>query len=891
MVSAETTSFHQGMMGAASTMQNMKMNFMQLAWAIDTSLSQPIIRFGQDIFDLARNFGVSMNQVIAVTSATTGEAAQLEAMARKLGMETRYTAIQAAEGMQFLAMAGFDVQTVLRTIPEVLTLAAAGNLEMAQSADIVTNIMTAYGIESSQVGRAVDVLTKTFTSTNTNLIQLGNAFKYVGPVAHNAGLSFEEAAAAIGIMGNNGIQASMAGTSLRGAITRMLSPTKNVIEVMERYGLTFTDASGQLLGFADILEQLGTKSVTTGDMMKMFGLRAGPAMLALVEVGAGALRDLTTELNNAGGTAQRIADIQMQGLPGAIWRLESAWEGLKLTIADAGFTDAIIAIANIMLSLVKQLNDADPAVRKFIIAIGIAVAALGPMLVGVALLTIILGGILNPLGLIIAAVSAVIVILATFMLTSETLESDMADVWLRIQETIARATRVIKPYLEEFAAWAREAVPAAMSSALFWIETFFWWLENNGSSILDALATGFQMFSDVLSWVFLNVVVPVFNEVKAIVTAIADYIVLHWGAISTYVELVWSKIKQIVVDAAINIYNIWVEYGPIIVEAIQLVFEMAGSFLAVFVNIAMTAYQVFSDNVFAMAKTLGDNLSTLFLAVKAFWDTWGETILIVLEKIVVGGMLIMDTFGTVIQTGFSTFFTVVIGFLSAILYFLAGDWETGWAIMEVNLSLIWDGIKVLLKLALDGLLAMLGSWLAWLIDNWQLVWGKVSKIFSGVWNVLSDLLVDYMDRMKTGLETWWDNVKHMAIATVQELVNAVYALLNNSIAVINAWIVGVIVAVNLLRSVAGWGAFNPGDFVIAPLVPPQFGGNGGNEKGSSPPESRIYRNTAETRGAGTTISVVVNNAGTVTSERDLVQSIRRGLMQIGRDNLNLGISA
>ncbi|MFJ4551099.1 phage tail tape measure protein [Streptomyces sp. NPDC088817] len=289
-----------------------------------------------NVLKTSSDFEKSMNQVRAVSGATGKDFQALREQAKELGATTKYTASQAADGMGFLAMTGYKASQILAAMPGTLSLAAAGNMDLAQAADISSNIMTGYGFRAKETNRIVDVLAKTFTSTNTDLIQLGEAMKYAGPVAHAAGVKFEQASAAIGLMGNAGLQASMAGTSLRGAITRLLAPTKQISDRLKKLGITVKDSHGKLLPLDQIIRQLEKSGAKTGDMMTIFGQRAGPAMLALVEQGSGSLVKLTKELEKSGGTADRVAKIQMEGLQGQLVSLKSAWEGLMIEIGDLG---------------------------------------------------------------------------------------------------------------------------------------------------------------------------------------------------------------------------------------------------------------------------------------------------------------------------------------------------------------------------------------------------------------------------------------------------------------------------------------------------------------------------------------------------------------------------
>ena len=186
-------------------------------------------------------FEQQMARVGAVSGATSGQLVQLTEVAKEMGRTTQFSATQSAEALTFMAQAGMSVTDQIGALPKVLQLAAAGSLELGQAADIVTNVMAGFGLSTEELGHANDVLTVAFTNANTDLSQLGQAFKMAGPVAKAAGISFEETAASLAIMGNAGIQASMAGTSLRGAISRLLNPSGEAADIIERMGLTVTD--------------------------------------------------------------------------------------------------------------------------------------------------------------------------------------------------------------------------------------------------------------------------------------------------------------------------------------------------------------------------------------------------------------------------------------------------------------------------------------------------------------------------------------------------------------------------------------------------------------------------------------------------------------------------
>lgn len=387
---------------------------------LSVAATLPILAMGAASLKTAGDFEASMNRVQAVSGATASEFRALQAQAQQLGATTRYSSSQAADAMGFLAMAGLRVNEILGAMPGTLQLAASANIDLARSADIVTNILTGYGLAVEELGRANDVLVKTFTRTNVDLSMLGESFKYAGPVAKSAGIAFEEAAAAIGLMGNAGIQGSMAGTALRGAITRLLKPTAEVARTLNRLGVSATDSEGRLLSLVEIVRQLEEAGATTGDMMAIFGQRAGPAMAALVDQGADALRSLVRELETAGGTAKRIADVQMRGLNGALAELKSAFEALALAITGTGILDGVTKLTKEMARTVQAIAGLPRPVLLAGVAVAGLVAAIGPLLIiGGKLIALFLqlkllaaatgvaiGAIAGPVGIAVAAFTA-----------------------------------------------------------------------------------------------------------------------------------------------------------------------------------------------------------------------------------------------------------------------------------------------------------------------------------------------------------------------------------------------------------------------------------------------------------------------------------------------------
>lgn len=321
---------------------------------------------GKDLVQTYAEFEQEMQNVKALSGATTEELAALTAQAKQLNATTQFTGKQAGEGMAFLAMAGFKTNDILAAMPGLLNAAAAGKLDLGETADITSNILQGFGIQAEETGRVADVLTKAFTSANVTMGMIGETMKYVAPQSKAAGISLEETAAAAGLLGNAGIQASMAGTGLRSIIARMAAPTGGAAKLMKKLGIQVVNADGSIKSLADIVEAVteGTKDMGEAQRISaiktMAGQYAASSMLTLMDTGADKLREFTKELEESGGVAERIAKTQLDSFSGSMTLFKSAVEAAKISIGEK-MAPAIRAFAD---GLTKKLPGAVEAFEK-----------------------------------------------------------------------------------------------------------------------------------------------------------------------------------------------------------------------------------------------------------------------------------------------------------------------------------------------------------------------------------------------------------------------------------------------------------------------------------------------------------------------------------------------
>ncbi|MGF0002917.1 phage tail tape measure protein [Bacillus altitudinis] len=323
----------------------------------------------------AADFEEAMSKVKSISGATGQDFENLKKVAMDLGESTKYTATEAAQGLQYLAMAGFSVKDQIGSLPAVLNMAAAASVDMGTSADIVSNIMTGFGIASEDSTYAVDVLVKTMTSANTDLLQLGDAMKFVAPVATSLGFTFEETAAAVAKMSDAGIQGSMAGTALRAGLLRLANPVGRAAKAMHAYGIEVEQADGKMKPIPEIIghlnEKLGHlgKAQKTAAVASLVGTEAASGFAALLSAGEGTLKSYTKSLEESGGTADRVAKTQMDNLKGSFEEFTSALEGVGIKLGNE-FLPHIRTIVDQGTKLVGLFSQISPGV----VATGLAMA-------------------------------------------------------------------------------------------------------------------------------------------------------------------------------------------------------------------------------------------------------------------------------------------------------------------------------------------------------------------------------------------------------------------------------------------------------------------------------------------------------------------------------------
>lgn len=291
------------------------------------------------------DFEAAMSKVSSISGATGNDLQSLTDKAKEMGATTKFSATESAEAFQYMAMAGWDTKSMLDGIDGIMNLSAADGLDLATTSDIVTDALTAFGLSAKDSTHFADVLATASSSANTNVSMLGESFKYVAPLAGSMNYSIEDVSLALGLMANASVKGSMAGTSLKTALSNLASPTKSMASEMSKLGISMTDSNGNALGLRDIIIQLREKFGKLSETEKaatastLFGKEAMSGMLAIINASDADFNKLTDNISNADGAAKQMADTLNDNLKGDITIAKSALEGFGITIYETLDTD------------------------------------------------------------------------------------------------------------------------------------------------------------------------------------------------------------------------------------------------------------------------------------------------------------------------------------------------------------------------------------------------------------------------------------------------------------------------------------------------------------------------------------------------------------------------
>lgn len=545
-------------------------------------VTAPLVGMGAAAVKTAADFEAAMSNVRAISGASADEMEALTAKAEEMGAKTKFSATEAADAFTYMAMAGWDTESMLAGIEGIMSLAAASGEDLATTSDIVTDALTAFGLTAEDTSMFVDVLAAASSASNTNVSMLGESFKYVAPVAGTFGYSVQDVGAALGLMANSGIKASQAGTSFRSALTRMIKPTEQAATKMEELGLwtqelgttAMVNADGSMKPLRETLTILreSFSQLTSAEQAQaaaaIFGQESMAGMLAIINASDSDFEGLISTMDEASGTAQEMADTQLDNLNGQLTILKSGLEGAAIAFGNL-LMPMIKDITALIQKLVDWVNGLNDGQKQVVVIIAEVAAAIGPLLIivgkvsgligkliplisGAGGLSGVLTALTGPVGIVIAAVVA------------------LAAAWATNFGGIRDKTQEIM-----------NAIGSIISSVWGFIKVLW---ESNFLGIQTITSDVFviiqQLFSDALT-----IITDIFNVFAALFSG-------DWSTL-------WESVKTLASD-------IWTAIGNIVDNALNLIVDIIGGIATTLYNTAKNVFNRVKEAFQSVWKTITD---------------------------------------------------------------------------------------------------------------------------------------------------------------------------------------------------------------------------------------------------------------------------------------------
>lgn len=711
---------------AAQSESKMSSTFKKIGAAVTTYFAvDRIVDFGKKIVTVGENFDSAMSKVAAISGATGTNFDALRQKAKAMGAATKFTASEAADAFTYMAMAGWKTSDMLSGIDGIMNLAAASGEDLATTSDIVTDALTAFGLKASDSAHFADVLAAASNNANTNVSMLGGSFKYVAPVAGALGYSIEDVSVALGLMANSGIKAEQAGTSMRAMLSRLASPTKDVSDAFSQIGITakdaLTNADGSMKPLSETIQILRSKMAGLDEATKasvasgIAGQEAMSGLLAIISASDEDFNKLTSAINKADGTAQKMSNTMLNNLGGDVTIAKSAFEGFQLNLYDK-FEPSLRKVVQAFTDFIGKLTNVTNKVSEFITWFNSGSESAAKLKETIK------------------AVARVVGVLTT------------AFVGLKAGMMIQKAVngfQTAKVTLSLFAMQANGAsfAQAALNGTLTLGETIVGLL--TGKITLAQLATGLWAKGQAA----LNAVMsanPIAFVIAGIVALIAVFVIL-WnkceGFRNFWINL-WDKIKTAFapviefVKSSFESFKEKLQTG--IVPALQDLWAAIKEKVLPVLSLIWDYVQIYIQPAFEWLKTGLGNIKivfqTIFTVIKTIVSTAFENI-----------KTVITTVWNNIKIVISTVLDVIKNIIKLATSIIKGDWKGAWEAIKGIFSSIWNGIKGIVSNVWNAIKSIFSN-------NLNAIKSSVSTVFNGVKAVIQNTINGAKNIVKSGLD-------------------------------------------------------------------------------------------------------------------------------------------
>lgn len=410
-IGADITDFDKKLQSTTRKMERFGKDMDRLGKDLTSKVTAPLAALGAAAVYNVAKFDDSMSRVSALSGATGKDLDSLRELAKKMGSETAHSASASADAMQYLALAGYDTNQILAATPAMLSLASAASMDLATSADIVTDTMSAFQLSADKAGMAADVFALAQAKSNTNVEQLGEAMKYAAPIANSFQQNLQQTTAVLGVFADSGIKGSMAGTTYTSMLSDMKAASKDGALSIGKMSVALYDAAGNARPMADIIEDVekATHGMSTAQrdaaLASIFQERSIKGVNILLATGTKRLRDLEGMLNNSEGAAKKMADTMENNLGGSFRALMSATEGAAISFGEV-LAPSISSLADSIKDIMLWFNNLSATTKKWIVVVAGLAAGIGPAAIAIGAITTMIAAMVSPIALVVAGIAA-----------------------------------------------------------------------------------------------------------------------------------------------------------------------------------------------------------------------------------------------------------------------------------------------------------------------------------------------------------------------------------------------------------------------------------------------------------------------------------------------------
>lgn len=701
----------------------------------------------------AADFDSAMSQVAAVSGATGKDFDALRNKAREMGAKTKFSATEAAEAMNYMAMAGWKTEDMLSGIEGIMNLAAASGEDLATTSDIVTDALTDFGLSAKDSGHFADILAAASSNANTNVSMMGETFKYCAPIAGALGFSAEDTAEAIGLMANAGIKSSQAGTALRTIMNNLAGDVKISGKAIGDVTIATTNADGSMRDLSDILADCRsafgnlTESEKAQAAESLVGKNAMSGFLALMNAGEGDIEKLSSAIENCDGSAEKMAMTMQDNLAGQLTILKSQLQELAISFGDI-LMPTIRSIVSKLQGFVDKLNGMDEGTKRTIVTIALLVASIGPLLIiigtviskiGVAMqgfvklangvsklkvaiqggtgvlgkLGAALGGISAPVLAVVAVIAVLVAAFVHLWKTNEGFRDAIIGTWNRIKDTISGFCQGIVDRLNA--------------------------LGFQFTDIVDVLKTVWDGFCQILAPIFegvFNNIANILSTVTGVITGILDVFI---GIFTGNWSQAWNGIKEI-------FSSIWNGISSFFSNILNVIKGVADVVLGWF----GTSWNEVWTNIKTFFEGIWNGIATFFTTI---WET--------LKNVVTVGIMAI---GSILSAAFDII-TLPFRFI----------WEN---CKEIIIS-VWDAIKSKVSTVIHAVASVISTVMNTIKTVFTTVWNAIKTVVTTVVNAIKSVVTTVFNAIKSTATTVWNAIKTAVTTPVNAIKSTVTSVFNS----------------------------------------------------------------------------------------------------------------